>query len=510
MTQLVPENAWKYSRGTRAPFFVQQDVDYLFSVADAEKDNTLLSNELKGVLGAFDDLMTLQGRLEEAISDVDVESADKLISQIDSAIEKLNSKVDIYNNRNASVEDTNLRNAKEPSYSEKGHRLINAGQTQEESNDFIANSAKPDFIINSTVSFEDLPDRINVVFDYNGKKIRTRLNPDSSAIGIINKIREYQKQADGVNKQIVPIGIARTAGRIQHGAQDNNLTSVKDYWTLNDVYQINPENTVIGIGTREGIKRGNTILQKGNNYELGRSYWMVNVSRPETPNNDRKVPVHLNPVKIGDIDGLAEIILQCYEQYNQQFFTTKEGVQTPIDPVKLLDFIVYNGNNSRITEDKAKMYQPEHLANMLKKQLFLEDGKLTIGTIAYDIVQLSSNPELRKQAIENINSNLNFRINDENLYSNWGSEELKETNPFYGLKSWFDLYKKDKLTILPGVLEFDRKMVGLDPSAPKGISVLGYYIKNGLIKTDFVGMTDALIYIKDVALVEKDNGKTEK
>ena len=156
------------------------------------------------------------------------------------------------------------------------------------------------------------------------------------------------------------------------------------------------------------------------------------------------------------------------------------------------------------------MYQPDHLANMLKKQLFLENGKLTIGTTAYDIVQLASNPDLRKQAIDNINANFNFRINDENLYSNWGSEELKETNPFYGLKSWFDLYKKDKLTILPGVLEFDRKMVGLDPSAPKGISVLGYYIKNGLIKTDFVGMTDALIYIKDVALVEKDNGKTEQ
>ena len=510
MVQLFPDQAKKYDKDIRKPFYVQQDIDYLFAVADVEKDNTILNTELKGVFGAFSDLTDLQGQLEEAIYDVDVEQADKLIPQINAAIEKLNSKVDIYNNRNESVEDTNLRNAKEPSYSEKGHRLINAGQTQEESNDFIANSAKPDFIINSTVSFEVLPDRINVVFDYNGKKIRTRLNPDSSAIGIINKIREYQKQADGVNKQIVPIGIARTAGRIQHGAQDNNLTSVKDYWTLNDVYQINPENTVIGIGTREGIKRGNTILQKGNNYELGRSYWMVNVSRPETPNNDRKVPVHLNPVKIGDIDGLAEIILQCYEQYNQQFFTTKEGVQTPIDPVKLLDFIVYNGNDSRITEDKAKMYQPDHLANMLKKQLFLENGKLTIGTTAYDIVQLASNPDLRKQAIDNINANLNFRINDENLYSNWGSEELKETNPFYGLKSWFDLYKKDKLTILPGVLEFDRKMVGLDPSAPKGISVLGYYIKNGLIKTDFVGMTDALIYIKDVALVEKDNGRTEK
>lgn len=508
MTSLFPDQAWKYNRGVRKPFFVQSDIDYLFASVDSG-ESVNVSPELRSVFGAFSDLTDLQGQLEEAISDVDVEQADKLIPQINAAIEKLNSKVDVYNNRNESIEDTNLRTAKEPSYSEKGHRLVNAGQTQEESNDFISNSAKPDFIINSTVSFEVLPDRINVVFDYNGKKIRTRLNPDSSAIGIINKIREYQKQADSVNKQIVPIGIARTAGRIQHGAQDNNLTTVKDYWTVKDVYQINPENTTIGIGTREGIKRGNTILQKGD-YELGRSYWMVNVSRPETPNNDRKVPVHLNPVKIGDINGLAEIILQCYEQYNQQFFTTKEGVQTPIDPTKLLDFIVYNGNDSRITEDRAKMYQPDHLANLLKKQLFLENGKLTIGTTAYDIVQLSSNPDLRKQAIDNINANFNFRINDENLYSNWGSEELKETNPFYGLKSWFDLYKKDKLTILPGVLEFDRKMVGLDSSAPKGISVLGYYIKNGLIKTDFVGMTDALIYIKDVALVEKDNGKTEK
>ena len=508
MTSLFPDQSWKYNRGARKPFFVQSDIDYLFASVDSG-ESVNISPELRSVFGAFSDLTDLQGQLEEAISDVDVEQADKLIPQINAAIEKLNSKVDAYNNRNESIEDTNLRTAKEPSYSEKGHRLVNAGQTQEESNDFISNSAKPDFIINSTVSFEVLPDRINVVFDYNGKKIRTRLNPDSSAIGIINKIREYQKQADGVNKQIVPIGIARTAGRIKHGTQDNNLTTIKDYWTINDVYQINPENTIIGIGTREGIKRGNTILQKGD-YELGRSYWMVNVSRPETPNNDRKVPVHLNPVKIGDIDGLAEIILQCYEQYNQQFFTTKEGVQTPIDPTKLLDFIVYNGNDSRITEDRAKMYQPDHLANLLKKQLFLENGKLTIGTTVYDVVQLSSNPDLRKQAIDNINANFNFRINDENLYSNWGSEELKETNPFYGLKSWFDLYKKDKLTILPGVLEFDRKMVGLDSSAPKGISVLGYYIKNGLIKTDFVGMTDALIYIKDVALVEIDNGRTEK
>ena len=501
MSQFFPENAWKYKNGNRKPFFVRQDIDYLLST-----DYGVQS--FQNVLETFDDLMQLQGQLEDAISDVDVNSADKLIEQINQAIESLNQALDAYTNQQEQREDTIQRTSTIPSYSESGHKLVNGAMSSEESADFIKYSAEPDFIIGSTVEFEVLKDRINVVFNYKGKKIRTRLSPDSSAIGIMNKIREYQKQVEKDSTlSIVPSGVARTAGRIQHGSEERKLSDVSGHWEAKDEYDITPENTTIGVGTKDGIRRGNTLFRKGN-YEAGRSYWMVKVRRPESPNNDRTVPVPLNRVKIGEIPGLAEIIIQCYEQYRNGQFVTKDGIKTPIDPIRLLNFIVYNGTNTIVSDQDTR--DTQYVEELKKKQLFWEDGKLTIGNITYDMTTLSSNPEVRQTAIKNLEENFNFRIQDENLYANWGSEELKETNPFYGLKSWFELYQKDKLTILPGVIEFDRKMVGLDKSAPKGISVLGYYVKNGLIKTDFTGMADALIYMKDVDLVKNDEGKTDQ
>ena len=501
MSQFFPENAWKYKNGNRKPFFVRQDVDYLLSIGYGLPS-------FQNVLETFDDLMDLQGQLEEAIYDVDADTADKLVEQINQTIESLNQALDAYINQQEQKEDTAQRMSTIPSYSESGHKLVNGAISSEESADFIKYSAEPDFIIGSTVEFEVLQDRINVIFNYKGKKIRTRLSPDSSAWGIVDKIREYQKQVQkDPTLSIVPSGVARTAGKIQHGSEERKLSDVSGYWEARDEYDITPENTIIGVGTKDGIRRGNTLFRKGN-YEAGRSYWMVKVRRPESPNNDRTVPVPLNRVKIGEIPGLAEIIIQCYEQYRNGQFVTKDGIKTPIDPIRLLNFIVYNGTNTVVSDQDTRNSQ--YIEELKKKQLFWEDGKLTIGNITYDMTTLSSNPEVRQAAIKNLEENFNFRIQDENLYANWGSEELKETNPFYGLKSWFELYQKDKLTILPGVLEFDRKMVGLDKSAPKGISVLGYYVKNGLIKTDFTGMADALIYMKDVDLVKNDEGKTDQ
>ena len=511
MTAMFPEQSWKYKRGVRSPFFVQQDIDVLL-----EEDDYLfrITNDyshviaFKNVMNAFSELNDLQGQLEDAISNVDVDSADKLIEQINQTIESLNQALDAYTNQQEQKEDTTQRTSTVPSYSESGHKLVNGAISSEESINFIKYSAEPDFIIASTVEFEVLQDRINVVFDYKGKKIRTRLSPDSSALGIIDKIREYQKQVEKDSTlSIVPSGIARTAGRIQHGSEERKLSDISGYWEAKDEYDITPENTIIGVGTKDGIRRGNILFRKGN-YEAGRSYWMVKVRRPESPNNDRTVPVPLNRVKIGEIPGLAEIIIQCYEQYRNGQFVTKDGIKTPIDPIRLLNFIVYNGTNTIVSDQDTR--DAQYVEELKKKQLFWEDGKLTIGNVTYDMTTLSSNPEVRQAAIKNIEENFNFRIQDENLYANWGSEELKETNPFYGLKSWFELYQKDKLTILPGVLEFDRKMVGLDKSTPKGISVLGYYVKNGLIKTDFTGMADALIYMKDVDLIKNDEGKTDQ
>lgn len=547
MTAAHPQSAWKYKNGVaREPYFVQSDIDEILDARDAQgrlqdvaegrelllgltpeqseqqraaaqqtldATNQLLqpiSQTMFDVFDAFSELSKLQGQLDEAISDVNVEEADKLVPSIHSAISRLKESLDIHFQRQIEEEKTKKEVSRTPSYSEKGHQLINSGETQEQRNDFIAYSAQPDFIINSTFSFETKNGQTFVVFDYKGKKIRTRLSPDSAALGIIDKINEYLKQVQSnPSKQIVPIGIARTNGLIQYGQQERKLTELPEYLGVSDVYDITPENVVIGVGTGSAIRRGTTVLRNQNS-ELGRIYWFVNVNRPETPDVKRTLPIKLNPVKINSLQGVADLIIQCYEQLKQPEFTLKDGTKTPISPKKLLDFVVYNGSETYIDESKQKRYSAEQLEQMRKKQLYLsQDGKLVIGSTAYDLVQLSSNPELRAKAIEALGE-FNFRIQDENLYSNWGNEEFKESNPFYGLKSWFQLYKKDKLTIIPGIIEFDSKMVGLDSTRPKGISVLGYYIDKGLIKTDFTGLVDAKVYIKDVALVDKVDSKPDE
>ena len=541
MSKISPDQAWKYKEGVRKPYFVQSDIDYIQSNFDADVERieqiingqfeaeneeiktaiqssaqqslniinqikNAVSEPLRKVFDAYSELSDLQAELEEAISDVDIRRADELVSKINAAIKSLNDALDIYVGRQESVEQTNREKNQVPSYSEKGHQLINAGENQEQNNDFIKYSAAPDFIINSTVTFETTGTQIFTVFNYKGKRIRTRLSPDSSAWGIIEKIKEYQQQ---VNKnsslQIVPVGIARTNGRIQHGTEERKLTEVKNHWTIPDIYDINSENTIIGIGTGDSIRRGTTILRNQKS-ELGRLYWFADVYRPEIPVGKSQIPIHLNPVKIKDLPGVSELILQCFEQINQAEFTLKDGTNTPIQPKRLLDFLVYNGIDTYVDEQKQRRYTSEQVAQMQMKQLYIgNDGRLVVGNMAYELTALQSDSKLRQIVLDYIDNNFNFRIQDENLYSNWGNEELKESNPFYGLKSWFQLYGKDKLTLVPNIIEFDRKMVGLDSTKPKGISVLGYYIDKGLIKTDFVGLADAKLYIKDVALVNKED-----
>jgi hypothetical protein len=188
------------------------------------------------------------------------------------------------------------------------------------------------------------------------------------------------------SKQIVPIGIARTNGLIQYGQQERKLTELPEYLGVSDVYDITPENVVIGVGTGSAIRRGTTVLRNQNS-ELGRIYWFVNVNRPETPDVKRTLPIKLNPVKINSLEGVADLIIQCYEQLKQPEFTLKDGTKTPISPKKLLDFIVYNGNETYIDESKQKRYSAEQLEQMRKKQLYLsQDGKLVIGSTAYDLV----------------------------------------------------------------------------------------------------------------------------
>jgi hypothetical protein len=135
---------------------------------------------------------------------------------------------------------------------------------------------------------------------------------------------------------------------------------------------------------------------------------------------------------------------------------------------------------------------------------------LLIGEQVYDVVQLNSDPALREQAVKAIMENLNVNI-DQNALYNYYMGVRQDGNPFNGLQNWFIVNKADKLTIVPGELEFTPAQVGLkktadgfavDPKHRQGMSVLGWYIQQGFLRTNVIGLANASTYFKDFEVVD--------
>jgi hypothetical protein len=102
--------------------------------------------------------------------------------------------------------------------------------------------------------------------------------------------------------------------------------------------------------------------------------------------------------------------------------------------------------------------------------------------------------------------NFHYNIDEDGLNKNYlgGDLQSQDRDPhFEQLYSYFKNSDVERITIIPGELEFTRKDFGLEGN-PKGISVLGWYIKQGILLTDIADqLQDANIYVDDVRLVDK-------
>ena len=501
MVGLHPESEWKY-RNERDPYFIMQDVNEL---SDME-----LSLPVSNLLDTKIDYNSFLSNLEEAISDVDTEAADIILDKLNDARRSVENSLQAYQKSVKDKEDAEVDVATLDTFSQKGHRIVS-----DNSPEFTAYSAKSDFITGSTYTLTTKNNDVYVTFHYKGKDISTRMLPDSQSSALVQKINAYLSMQKKDPSLVIGLtGVDRTNGIIINGSY-KKLTDTEIWEGSKDPYDITPDNTVISIGTGaygNTSRRGNqTFFQR--NTSMGGIYWQANLFRPETGKKSR-LSIKLTPAKLGEFEGLSEFVLDVINQIDQPKFTTKDGKQTPFSPQDLLDFIVFNGKDSQVRENQTDSYNQEQFDNRKAKQLYFNDnGQLVIGNNAYDLTDLNSNQIVRKQAAEQLND-FNFRIIENNLYENWGSDNLKEGNIFKGLKSYFYLRDIDKLTLVPGAIEFDKEMLGLgsNPKHKRGISTLGYYISKGLIKSDFEELVDARVYFKDVVInkpAEPTTGTTQ-
>lgn len=338
-----------------------------------------------------------------------------------------------------------------------------------------------------------------------------------------NKVLELNKQVQSnPNLQIVPTTIRKTNGRIvnlkneDNSPKNRNLTE-SSWLTVKDPYEINSENTQIGITT--GGLGGNVIRFKNQvisakGFPMGKPVWMIKTSRDD--GSSSQIGVVLNYGNFKDKPEVADLIINLVTS-KDQFYTDANGTVTNITPQNVLQFLVNFGSQTATNPNDTRL-SPEQVRAKMAKQFYLtEDNQLVVGQQVYNLNDITTVPEIRERLKNYIMDNFHWNIDESGLSSNYlgGDLQSQVKDPkLYPLALFLKNNNVDKITLIPNVLEFTNKDFGItkdsngnkqvDSSHPNGISVLGWYIKQGILLTDVADtLQDANIYIDDVMLVDK-------
>ena len=338
-----------------------------------------------------------------------------------------------------------------------------------------------------------------------------------------NKVLELNKQVQSnPNLQIVPTTIRKTNGRIvnlknEDGSPKNRNLTESSWLTVKDPYEINSENTQIGITT--GGLGGNVIRFKNQvisakGSPMGKPVWMIKTSRDD--GSSSQIGVVLNYGNFKDKPEVADLIINLVTS-KDQFYTDANGTVTNITPQNVLQFLVNFGSQTATNPNDTRL-SPEQVRAKMAKQFYLtEDNQLVVGQQVYNLNDITTVPEIRERLKNYIMDNFHWNIDESGLSSNYlgGDLQSQVKDPkLYPLALFLKNNNVDKITLIPNVLEFTNKDFGItkdsngnkqvDSSHPNGISVLGWYIKQGILLTDIADtLQDANIYIDDVMLVDK-------
>lgn len=339
-----------------------------------------------------------------------------------------------------------------------------------------------------------------------------------------NKVLELNKQVQAnPNLEIVPTTIRKTNGKIvnlknEDGSPKNKKLTDSSWLTIKDPYQINPENTQVGITT--GSLGGSVIRFKNQvisakGFPMGKPVWMIKTSRDD--GSTSQIGVVLNYDNFKDKPEVADLIIDLVTS-KDQFYTDKNGVVINVTPQNVLQFLVNFGPQTATNPNDTRL-SPEQVRARMNKQFYLaEDNQLVVGQQVYNLNDINTVPEIRERLKKYIMDNFHWNIDETGLSSNYlgGDLQSQVKDPkLYPLALFLKNNNVDKITLIPNVLEFTNKDFGIikdnkgnkqvDSSYPNGISVLGWYIKQGILLTDIADtMQDANIYIDDVMLVDKN------
>lgn len=425
--------------------------------------------------------------------------------------------------------------------------------------DFALATQNRDFLQESTVEFEVTPFTDNngntvedmfAVFTYKGQKYasyiptQNYLSQDKYFQGmpyeqqktvrnnldaLRNKILEFSRQKkSNPNLKIVPTKITSTNGRFlnefnEDGSPKNRSLLQSAWLKEKDPYKITPSNTKIGIATgpiSNAIVRYQDQIVSLRGNRLGSMQMVVEVDRIDGTTGTAQM--QLNPLKLTDNDAAADAILKLVTS-QQRDYVDANGVQTPITNRDMLSFLINFGDHTA-TKPSDQRLNPSQLKQRLSKQFYSdEQGNIMLGETLYTINDLLTDPKVQQNFKDYIKANFHFAIDEAGVNRNFFGgnlqSDVKQTG-FQSVSAWMQNTGNTKITVIPGQIEFTAKDFGLRKyegrvqslkGLPQGISVLGWYIKNGWIQTNSADrMYDVGLWVDDVTTVNSTQESNQK
>lgn len=356
---------------------------------------------------------------------------------------------------------------------------------------------------------------------------RMRYDQQQIVLNNLKALREkaiqlYRATENNPNLKVVPTVVRTTTGRfINEVNQDNSpknrkLTESK-HLAVKDPYEITPDNTFVGISTGN---RGNatirlrnrTISAKGR--ALGQPMWVIPITRKDGSTDN--LIAKLNYATFKDSPKVAKLIVALLLD-NSNSYVDANGVDTGVNPQDLLRFLVNFGSHTAVNPNDPRL-TPNQISRLQEKQFYLDEhNNLILGKKTYPISQIISDSATRQEVEQYITDNFHWAIDEDGLNKNYlgGGLQSKVRDARFGpMEAMLRTSNVDKVVLIPGKLEFNLKDFGIikgadgrksiDENHPNGISVLGWYIKQGILLTDISDtLKDANIYIDDVKVVDK-------
>ena len=392
----------------------------------------------------------------------------------------------------------------------------------------------------------EIEDSIYFIFNYKGKKYGAYLHTENGIVAgrsnpinrlpferknkILENLRALRDKIISLHNQIkndptkiiVPTAIGLSNGRIRNeknpdGSPKNRKLTEWELTPEKNPYLITYDNTKVSITTgplgNMTSRWRDQIVQLNKSNKLGSVNIQIQYKRQD--GTEGKLSVQLNPRTFKNERNTVEYILDLLlNQRNvvDQSGNVKDanGVSLPVKALDVLRLIVNYGAQTATDPEDQRLSESQRQARLTKQFYQVDDNHYAIGPTIYSAQEILGSK--REEVIKYIQDNFHWNLDEFNLSRGWFGDPNNMVSGFNQMKSYIKTTGKDKIVIKPGVLEFSKEDFGIDNKySDRGISSLGWYIKEGILLTDAADrLYDVNIYVDDVTVVDRNQQNTQQ